>query len=294
MSTAAQPIEPDEAVCTASDLRVSLRARGVDVVDGVDLVLRPGKIVGLVGESGSGKTTAGRAILRLIEPTGGEVLYGGVDLRKMTREQLRLQRRKMQIIFQDPFASLNPRMTVGDILSEPLAIHGVGSGPGRQRRVAELLEQVQLPVSVMNRYPHEFSGGQRQRVGIARALALNPEFIVADECVSALDVSIRKEVLDLLRQLKDDLNLTMLFISHDLAVVESISDRVAVMYRGHLVEVQDAHRLYRAPQDDYTRALLSAVPVPDPSAKRERLPWDPGAYALKHAARLAQAQAGGR
>ena len=284
------------------DLQVYFPLRGgllgrttghVKAVDGISFDIRRGELLGLVGESGSGKTTAGRAILRLIEPTGGVVSYGGTDLRRLSREDLRLQRRKMQIIFQDPFASLNPRMTVSDILSEPLVIHKTAaSARERDARVAELLEMVQLPANVMGRYPHEFSGGQRQRIGIARALALNPEFIVADECVSALDVSIRKEVLDLLRQLKDDLNLTMLFISHDLAVVESISDRVAVMYRGHLVELQDAHRLYRDPQDEYTRALLSAVPIPDPGVKRERLPWDAAAYARKHAARSLGAGAG--
>ncbi|WP_369409073.1 ABC transporter ATP-binding protein [Deinococcus arboris] len=258
----------------------------VKAVDGISFDIRRGELLGLVGESGSGKTTAGRAILRLIEPTGGDVRYDGVSLRGLSAGQLRAYRRKMQIIFQDPFASLNPRMTVSDILAEPLVIHGLAtSDAARRKRVAELLDMVQLPTTVMARYPHEFSGGQRQRIGIARALALQPEFIVADECVSALDVSIRKEVLELLRQLKDDLNLTMLFISHDLAVVESIADRVAVMYRGHLVELQDAHTLYRQPQDDYTRALLSAVPIPDPQVKRERLPWDAAAYAQRHAQR---------
>ena len=259
----------------------------VKAVDSISFDIRHGELLGLVGESGSGKTTAGRAILRLIEPTGGDVMYDGVNLRSLSKEQLRQQRKKMQIIFQDPFASLNPRMTVNDILSEPLVIHKLYPGlAARQKRVAELLEMVQLPASVAGRYPHEFSGGQRQRIGIARALALEPEFIMADECVSALDVSIRKEVLDLLRDLKERLNLTMLFISHDLAVVESIADRVAVMYRGHLVEVQDAHTLYRDPQDDYTRALLSAVPIPDPTVKRERLPWDAAAYGARFSGKV--------
>lgn len=263
----------------------------VKAVDGISFDIKKGELLGLVGESGSGKTTAGRAILRLIEPTGGQVLYEGQDLRKLNKEQLRQYRKKMQIIFQDPFASLNPRFTVEEILAEPLDIHKVcPPGPQRRERVAELLEMVQLPREAMTRYPHEFSGGQRQRMGIARSLALNPEFIVADESVSALDVSIRKEVLELLRDLKERLNLTMLFISHDLSVVESISDRVAVMYRGHLVELKTAHELYRNPEDDYTRALLSAIPIPEPGLQRQRLPWDPDAYAQKRAAIVAAAK----
>lgn len=275
------------------DLQVHFPIRGgilstvqgyVKAVDGISFDIKRGELLGLVGESGSGKTTAGRAILRLIEPTGGQIIYDGVDLRTLSKPQLRAYRSKMQLIFQDPFASLNPRMTIADILAEPLEIHKVvPRGPERTKRIAELLDMVQLPAEAMGRYPHEFSGGQRQRVGIARSLALNPEFIVADECVSALDVSIRKEVLELLKDLKERLNLTMLFISHDLSVVESISDRVAVLYRGHLVELQDAHSLYRNPQDYYTKALLSAIPIPDPTLERQRLPWDAAEYAAKRA-----------
>ncbi|MEM6431130.1 MAG: ABC transporter ATP-binding protein, partial [Deinococcota bacterium] len=232
----------------------------VKAVDDVSFDIRRGEVLGLVGESGSGKTTAGRSILRLIEPTGGEVLYDGVDLAKLSKGHMRSYRRKMQIIFQDPYASLNPRMTVADIVGESLVIHKLfKTKQQRVDRVVELLELVGLEAWHLRRYPHEFSGGQRQRIGIARALAVEPEFIVADECVSALDVSIQAQVLDLLRELREKLSLTMLFISHDLAVVEEISDRVAVMYKGKLVEVQDAHRLYRDPQHNYTKALLSSV-----------------------------------
>ncbi len=251
----------------------------VKAVNEFDMQLYQGEVLGLVGESGSGKTTAGRAILRLVEPTSGEVVFDGVDVTKLSTSEMRAYRRRMQIIFQDPYASLNPRMTISDIIGEPLNIHNlVSTRAERARRVAELLELVQLDPSLMNRYPHEFSGGQRQRVGIARALAVEPDFIVADECVSALDVSIRRDVLDLLKDLRARLGLTMLFISHDLAVVEDISDRVAVMYKGDIVEVSSAHSIYRNPQDDYTKALLAAVPIPDPTVKRERVPWDAQAY----------------
>ncbi len=251
----------------------------IKAVNDVDLQLYHGEVLGLVGESGSGKTTAGRAILRLVEPTAGEVVFDGVDVAKLPLGQMRLYRRKMQIIFQDPYASLNPRMTIGDIIAEPLVIHKLFNGrKERDRRVAQLLELVQLDPSLVNRYPHEFSGGQRQRVGIARALAVEPEFIVADECVSALDVSIRRDVLDLIKDLRARLGLTMLFISHDLAVVEDISERVAVMYKGDIVEVSSSHSIYRNPQDDYTKALLSAVPIPDPTITRVRVPWDAQAY----------------
>ncbi|HLR47330.1 MAG TPA: ATP-binding cassette domain-containing protein, partial [Deinococcales bacterium] len=232
--------------------------------------------------------TAGRSILRLIEPTSGEVVFDGTDITKLNTAQMRAYRRRMQIIFQDPYASLNPRMTIGNILAEPLIIHKLfNSRKERDRRVAELLDLVQLEPNWVNRYPHEFSGGQRQRVGIARALAVEPEFIVADECVSALDVSIQRDVLDLIKDLRERLGLTMLFISHDLAVVEDISDRVAVMYKGELVEVNDAHAIYRNPKDDYTKALLSAVPIPDPNLERERIPWDAAAYMAKREAQKA-------
>ncbi len=250
----------------------------VKAVDDVSLEVYKGEVLGLVGESGSGKTTLGRSLLRLIEPTGGRIWFSGQEITHLPKEALRAFRRRMQIIFQDPYASLNPRMTVGDIIAEPLVIHRVGSPKERQERVAELLETVQLSPDHARRYPHEFSGGQRQRIGIARALALNPEFIVADECVSALDVSIRAEIIALLKELRARMGLTLLFISHDLAVVEDISDRVAVMYKGRLVEVSSSHRIYREPKDEYTKALLSAIPIPDPTVKRERIPWNPEAY----------------
>ncbi|WP_018466262.1 ABC transporter ATP-binding protein [Calidithermus timidus] len=250
----------------------------VKAVDDVSIEVYKGEVLGLVGESGSGKTTLGRSLLRLVEPTGGRIWFDGQEIAHLPKEVLRAFRRRMQIIFQDPYASLNPRMTVGDIIAEPLVIHRVGSPKERQERVAELLETVQLSPDHIRRYPHEFSGGQRQRIGIARALALNPEFIVADECVSALDVSIRAEIIALLKELRARMGLTMLFISHDLAVVEDISDRVAVMYKGRLVEVSSSHRIYREPKDEYTKALLSAIPIPDPTVKRERIPWNPEAY----------------
>lgn len=247
----------------------------VKAVNDVSFDIYKGEVLGLVGESGSGKTTAGRSILRLIEPTGGEVIYDGVDLTKLTKSEMRDYRRRMQIIFQDPYASLNPRMTVGDIISEALIIHKLhGNRRQRNERVADLLDTVGLLPEHMSRYPHEFSGGQRQRIGIARALAVEPDFIVADECVSALDVSIQAQVLELLKDLRERLDLTMLFISHDLAVVEDISDRVAVMYKGQVLELQESHSLYRNPQHDYTKALLSAVPIPNPHLERERIHWE--------------------
>ncbi len=244
----------------------------VKAVDGVSFAIKKGEVLGLVGESGSGKTTVGRTILRLIEPTGGRILYDGQDIARLPKGALRPFRRRMQIIFQDPFASLNPRMTVGDIVGEPLVIHRLVKSPKeRVERVAELLKMVGLSPDHMRRYPHEFSGGQRQRIGIARALAVNPDFIVADEPVSALDVSIQAQVVNLLQDLKEELGLTLLFIAHDLAVVEYISDRVAVMYLGKLMELAPAKELYENPQHPYTEALLSAVPIPDPTIKRERI-----------------------
>lgn len=243
----------------------------VKAVENVDLKIKSGEVVGLVGESGSGKTTAGRAILRLIEPTEGEIIFNGVDIAKVSRSQMREYRKEMQIIFQDPFASLNPRMTVGDIIGEALDIHRLARGKAREERIVQLLERTGLSASHMRRYPHEFSGGQRQRIGIARALAVDPQFIVADEPVSALDVSIQAQVVNLLQDLKEELGLTLLFIAHDLGVVEYISDRVVVMYLGRIMEVAPAKELYRNPVHPYTEALLSAVPIPDPTVRRERI-----------------------
>ncbi|HET8985376.1 MAG TPA: oligopeptide/dipeptide ABC transporter ATP-binding protein, partial [Trueperaceae bacterium] len=231
----------------------------------------PGEVVGLVGESGSGKTTVGRTILRLIEPTAGEVLFDGVDVTKLNKSSMREYRRKMQIIFQDPFASLNPRMSVGDIIGEAMTIHNLAKGKDREQKVAALLERVGLSPNHMRRYPHEFSGGQRQRIGIARALAVDPQFIVADEPVSALDVSIQAQVVNLLQDLKEELGLTLLFIAHDLGVVEYISDHVIVMYLGRIMEIAPSKELYANPVHPYTEALLSAVPIPDPTVKRDRI-----------------------
>ncbi|MCW5820734.1 MAG: ATP-binding cassette domain-containing protein, partial [Trueperaceae bacterium] len=222
-------------------------------------------------ESGSGKTTVGRSILRLIEPTAGEVIFDGVDVTKLSKAHMREYRKRMQIIFQDPFASLNPRMSVGDIIGEAMTIHNLARGKEREQRVAQLLERVGLSPSHMRRYPHEFSGGQRQRIGIARALAVNPQFIVADEPVSALDVSIQAQVVNLLQDLKEELGLTLLFIAHDLGVVEYISDHVIVMYLGRIMEIAPAKELYANPIHPYTEALLSAVPIPDPTVKRDRI-----------------------
>jgi oligopeptide transport system ATP-binding protein len=257
------------------DLKVhfELSGRGkrvVKAVDGVTIDIYPGETLGLVGESGCGKSTLGRAILRLTEPTSGQVLYRNNDLAHLSKKEMREHRRHLQIIFQDPYASLNPRMTVGQIVGEPLDTFRLASGKAADERVQELLETVGLSKRFIKRYPHEFSGGQRQRIGIARALAVDPDFIVADEPISALDVSIQAQIMNLMEKLQREKNLTYLFISHDLRAIRHVSNRVAVMYLGKLVEIADAKTIYADPLMPYTRALISAVPVPDPKVEATR------------------------
>ena len=242
----------------------------VHAVDSVDLTIYEGETIGVVGESGCGKSTLGRCILQLIRPTAGNVLYRGEDITKLNKEQMRQMRRKMQLIFQDPYASLNPRMTVLELIMAPLEAFGIGTMEERVQRVKEIMELVGMPENMMIRSPHEFSGGQRQRIVIARALVLNPEFVVCDEPVSALDVSVRAQVLNLIQELKKKKHLTYMFISHDLSVVKYISDRIAVMYLGRIVEIAEKNELYNNPQHPYTKALLSAIPIPDVDNKMKR------------------------
>ena len=242
----------------------------VHAVDDISFDLPRGQTLGLVGESGCGKSTTGRTILRLYRPTAGRIVFDGVDITQLTGEALRKTRRRMQMIFQDPYASLDPRMTVGGIVSEPLTAHGIGTPAERRERVTELLDVVGLNPNFLNRYPHEFSGGQRQRIGVARAIAVNPELIVADEPISALDVSIQAQILNLLGRLQDELSLTYLFIAHDLSVVRYVSDRIAVMYLGRIVELTSSADLYAHPLHPYSVALLSAVPIPDPEVETRR------------------------
>ena len=274
----------DDTIVRISDIRMHFpvtagiifqrKVADIKAVDGVEFAIKRGETLGLVGESGCGKTTLGRVILMLYKPTAGEVIFEGQDLTRMKSGEIRRMRRRMQMIFQDPYASLNPRMTIGSIIGEPIVIHGLAKNRNERReRVQELMRVVGLNPYYANRYPHEFSGGQRQRIGIARALAVQPTFIVADEPVSALDVSIQAQIINLLEELQDNFGLTYLFIAHDLSVVRHISDRVAVMYLGKLMELTDRATLYENPLHPYTRALLSAVPIPDPviEATRERI-----------------------
>ncbi len=252
------------------------KGTAVPAVDDVSFAIDEGETFGLVGESGSGKTTTGRCILRLIEPTSGSVRFHGEDVLAFSSRRLREARRQMQIVFQDPYSSLNPRMKARQIVEEPLIIHGLGSRTARRVRVAELFHLVGLDPAYLERYPHQFSGGQRQRIGLARALALNPSFLILDEPVSALDVSVQAQVVNLLMDLQQQLKLTYLFIAHDLRLVKHVCSRVAVMYRGKIVEMAPAGALFAAPQHPYTRALLSAIPVADPDAPRHRISLDPG------------------
>ena len=274
MPDAAEPILSVRNLKKYFPIRRGVLARvaaHVKAVDDISFDINKGETFGLVGESGCGKTTAGRAVLRLIEPDTGTIRFDGIDLLSLSSQQLRRRRRDMQIIFQDPYASLNPRMTIRTIVGEPFAIHGIARGSERDDRVANLLKTVGLDPSVLGRYPHEFSGGQRQRIGIARALALKPKLIVADEPVSALDVSIQAQIINLLGDLQQQFGLTYLFISHAIPVIEHISTRIGVMYLGKLVEVGTSAQICLAPKHPYTQALLSAVPIPDPGARKQRV-----------------------
>jgi oligopeptide transport system ATP-binding protein len=271
---------PEQPLISIRDLKVHFPVTGrgllrrsrqiVHAVDGVSLDINSGETLGLVGESGCGKTTLGRAILRLTEPTSGQILFGDQNLAQLSNRELRAHRRHLQIVFQDPYASLNPRMTVGQIIGEPIDTFGLARGDAKKQRVQELMKMVGLSPQFLKRYPHEFSGGQRQRIGIARALAVDPEFIVADEPISALDVSIQAQIMNLLRRLKEEKKLTYLFISHDLRAVRHVADRIAVMYLGKIVELAPAKSLYAEPLMPYTKALISAVPVPDPAVEASR------------------------
>jgi oligopeptide transport system ATP-binding protein len=283
LKTVAAPVELDpQSLLEVHDVKkyfpitagvLSRHVGDVKAVDGVSFKIKRGETLGLVGESGSGKTTIGRCILRLLEPTGGSIYFDGEDITRISMQAMRAKRKEMQVIFQDPYASLNPRMTVGDIVAEPLQIHKLARGSAIDAKVNDLLRTVGLSPYHANRYPHEFSGGQRQRIGVARALAVSPKFIVADEPVSALDVSIQAQVVNLLQDLQQKFGLTYLFIAHDLSVVRHISDRVAVMYVGKLMELADRTALYELPLHPYTQSLLSAIPIPDPrvEARRERI-----------------------
>jgi oligopeptide transport system ATP-binding protein len=281
MTTTVQPATQKDVLLEVRNLKkwfpisggglISRTVGHVKAVDGVSFSVRRGETLGLVGESGCGKTTAGKTILRLQEPTEGEAFFEGQDIFKLGREDLRKLRREMQIIFQDPYSSLNPRMTVGDIIGEPLEIHGVARGAEKTKRVGQLLDVVGLASFHARRYPHEFSGGQRQRIGIARALALNPKLIICDEPVSALDVSIQSQVINLLEDLQKEFGLTYVFIAHGLSVVKHVSDRVGVMYLGKMMEISPAAELYANPLHPYTEALMSAIPIPDPTIRRERI-----------------------